>query len=1145
MAWLDLFPRQSERTRLQEQKETPLQLETLEKRNLLSVEPMIIDINQYSRSSSPRELVDVDGILYFSANDGSIGYELWKSDGTALGTQLVKDINTNPNGSRSSGPSSLINIDGTLYFSADDGTNGRSLWKSDGTSSGTERAQLLAKDGTELIGKEFTEVNETLYFRADTIGFGEELWKVDKTLTGAELVKDILEGFSDSRPRDLLNHNGTLFFSAQDNPTGRELWRTDGTSAGTEQITESFATHDGFRPFSLTNVNGTLFFSGGNKIHTTDPEGWVGELWMTDGTMEGTQIVKDIYSGSESSNPTSLTNVNGTLYFAANDGIHGVELWKSDGTSEGTQLVEDIVEGITGSFPSLITNLNGNLFFQTYIDAYGEELWRSDGTSEGATIVRDIRPGREFSSPSNFLSVQGTLFFSANDGCHGIELWSTDGTSEGTELVKDIRARTLNSIPRYLTNVNGTLFFSATEGDLARELWRSDGTVEGTQLVKDLRPGYLDSSIKYLENLNGTLFFSAEAEQYDRALWRSDGTYEGTVLVKRLGGGAFNPRFLQNVNGTLFFALGTAGYESIGFELWKSDGTAEGTKVVKDIVPGPQGSAPAYLENVSGTLFFNANGAEGEELWRSDGTSLGTYLVKDIRPGTQSSKPKNLRNVNGTLFFSANDGSHGYELWMSDGTSLGTQLVKDIYPGSQSSNPRSLSNFRGKLYFQADIEKDGTPQHLWTSDGSSAGTFIYTGPETIVLNAVKIGGNYFTEYLNSANGLELAVWKLFEDAPSIISGSEAGEAATVRVFDEVGSELYHFLPYGDGFTGGVRVATGDINGDGVLDIVTAAGPGGGPHLQVFDSLSGQLITGGVNNFYAYHPLFNGGVNVAVGDVNGDGFDDIITGTDAGGGPHVKVFNGQTGAVITEFFAYNASFTGGVRVAAGDINGDLLAEIITSPGVGGGPHIKVFNGSFSTGVPLPGAATNFYAYDPNFTGGVFVAAGDVDGDGKDDIITSPGAGGGPHVKVFSSEDAALLQNFYAYDPGFLGGVKVAAADINLDNFADIITTPGASGGPHTRVFDGTNLADLANFYSGAAGNLDGLFIAAGIGLVPIEDPAPMSAPLSNSVSAESNESPEAITIESPTKKKSWYEDTEAFFQSAEEIDKVFQGLGIKT
>ncbi|MFN4262014.1 MAG: transporter, partial [Gemmataceae bacterium] len=154
-----------------------------------------------------------------------------------------------------------------------------------------------------------------------------------------------------------------------------------------------------------------------------------------------------------------------------------------------------------------------------------------------------------------------------------------------------------------------------------------------------------------------------------------------------------------------------------------------------------------------------------------------------------------------------------------------------------------------------------------------------------------------------------------------------------------------------------------------------------------------------------------------GDVNKDGFADIVTGAGAGGGPHVKAFSGTNLSLLHSFFAYNSAFTGGVYVAVGDLNGDNFADIITGPGVGGGPHVRAFSGVDASVI------RNFFAYPVGFNVGVRVGAMDRNGDGFADIITGPGPGGGPHVRIFDSVTLAVLDNFFAYDPNFLGGIFV--------------------------------------------------------------------------------------------------------------------------
>src|SRR5207302_1596883 len=176
---------------------------------------------------------------------------------------------------------------------------------------------------------------------------------------------------------------------------------------------------------------------------------------------------------------------------------------------------------------------------------------------------------------------------------------------------------------------------------------------------------------------------------------------------------------------------------------------------------------------------------------------------------------------------------------------------------------------------------------------------------------------------------------------------------------------------------------------------------------------------------------------------------------------VKVFSGVGGSVLRSFAAYSADFTGGVFVAAGDVNGDGKADVITGAGAGGGPHVRVWSGADGT------LLRQFYAYGVKFRGGVSVAAGDVNGDGKADVVTGAGPGGGPHVEVFSGATGAVLRSFFAYAPAFTGGVFVAAGDVNGDGHADVVTGAGAGGGPRVEVFDGVTGAVRSSFFAAGA------------------------------------------------------------------------------
>ncbi len=736
----------------------------------------------YAYSSYPGQFRNVNGTLFFTADDGVNGRELWKSDGTDAGTMMVKDINTDSYSS--SYPEQLTNVDGTLFFTANDGINGGQLWKSDGTEAGTVIVKTTPGFGQYVY--DLTAVGGTLFFNGyDDANPGRELWKSDGTDAGTVMVKDISPGaYYDSNPMNLTDVNGTLYFMANDNVNGRELWKSDGTESGTVLVKDIVpgAYYTYFRDF--TNVNGTLFFSANDGS-----SGY--ELWKSDGTDAGTMMVSDIGPGSYSSYPSDLTNVNGTLYFVTWDPLTGTDLWTSDGSESGTVFVKNVgYLPYSYQYQSVAyAAVNGNLFFAADAgDGRGMELWKSDGTDAGTVMVKDIEAITYSSYPQELRDVNGTLYFQADDGDHGTELWKTDGTAAGTSMVKDIDPGSDTSFPIYLTNVDGTLYFAASDGTSGVELWKSDGTQAGTVRVKDIAPGSSSSYPSNLVNVDGTLFFNVNGSD----LWKSDGTAAGTVLVKSnlfigdhavidgimyfatddgINGtelwksdgtdtgtvmvndiqpvGSSYPRGLVAVGETLYFSADDG---VNGRELWTSDGTDAGTVMVKDINPGPYSSAiyPYRLTNVNGTLYFAANdGVNGAELWMSDGTEAGTVMVKDINTDPYSSSyPEQLTNVNGTLFFTANDGANGYELWKSDGTDAGTVLVKDIGAGPYSSYSSALTSVGGTLYFLTNPNFNGTD--LWMSDGTETGTV-----------QIQSNSNYIDSYsLTASHG---ALFYVFND----------------------------------------------------------------------------------------------------------------------------------------------------------------------------------------------------------------------------------------------------------------------------------------------------------------------------------------------------------------------------------------------
>jgi ELWxxDGT repeat protein len=357
-----------------------------------------------------------------------------------------------------------------------------------------------------------TVVNNIMFFSADDGPNGRELWKSDGTEAGTVMVKDIRPGSGDSDPTSLEALNGILLFGANNGVNGWELWRSDGTDAGTYMVRDIQPGFGSSEADNLVEMNGYVYFSA-----ETSGLGSTGrELWRSDGTLAGTTLVKDIIPGSGSGNPGLACNVNGTLFFSAFNGFNGGALWKSDGTTAGTDTVKDVPFALN---PSIITSFNNQAYFEGKDPVLGPSLWKSDGTEAGTSMVIDITPGGS-GGPKYMLAIGNILYITCSDGTTGDELWRSDGTAAGTTLVKDIHPGNLSSTPTEMANINGILYFQANHPAYGQELWRSDGTEQGTELVLDLYPDVSSSIPRNINIVNGVIYFTPSTEESGWELFR-------------------------------------------------------------------------------------------------------------------------------------------------------------------------------------------------------------------------------------------------------------------------------------------------------------------------------------------------------------------------------------------------------------------------------------------------------------------------------------------------------------------------------------------------------------------------------------------------------------------------------------------------
>jgi autotransporter-associated beta strand protein len=488
------------------------------------------------------------------------------------------------------------------------------------------------------------------------------------------------------------------------------------------------------------------------------------------------------------------------------------------------------------------------------------------------------------------------------------------------------------------------------------------------------------------------------------------------------------------------------GFTSVGFDVGSVSTYTGTTTVTANGFAGFNGSGPPGV--VVGTGATPPNGS-------SIGVINGSGTIGPLTIGPRSS-------------LAPGDQGHGAlttgDFALAPPTTAGSGIVAFFFfAGGESTG----LNVHGTVHLGGDLSTQvvfplpptsGTRWRLITNDGSdSVQSTFFNLPEGTVVNDANGLDLRITYHGGDGNDVELFAQPM---QPAFAVGAGDGGFPLVNVYNANGGLIRSFLAYDSSFHGGVHVSTADMNRDGVNDIITAPGRGGGPVVRIWNGVTGAMI----REFNAYDPSFRGGVNVAAADLDADTLPDIITGAGPGGGPHVKAFRGSDGSTLYSFMAFDLSFTGGVSVAGingdpGGINVGTLGILITGAGAGGAPEVR----AFSNDVPPVGAPpimiANFLANEPHFTGGVNVAATGTyslqnGGLAVQRIVTAPASAGGPNVSLFDF-NGQPHDGFIAYSPNFQGGVTVAALPFGLNNYS-VVTGPGPGGGSNAEVWSRTNM-----------------------------------------------------------------------------------------
>jgi len=574
-------------------------------------------IKEYTHPTAPKipcGFSEFEGLTYFTAAVEETGKELWRTDGTPSGTRILKDVEPGEVGSfLEMGPV----VNGVLTFTASDFNHGRRLWRTDGTADGTVPvADPCPGTGGDIEELE-TVFGDKVLFRARDCENGYEPWVSDATEAGTYMLANLGEGSRNSSwspsPIAIDNH---LIMAVSANPEGG-LWITDLSREGTRKLVNA---GPGDYIQLIGRAGGEVLFSG---YRVSD---FGREPWITDGTEGRTRLLMDITSTTASSSPQEFASVGRSLFFVADDGVHGFHLRRSDGF-QGSSFVSD---GWDLYLPTDFVEVNGDAWFRGQKETLGSRLWKSDGTEEG-TIPLDHLCEGGCDRVSRLFPWGDRVAFSGGPDWRP-NLYVSDGTAEGTVVLEENLGLTcyLAEHPCIVEMDDGFVFSGTVDNlDDDTELWFSDGTPDGTRLVKDLRENY-SSLPRSFTRVGDLAFFIAAGTEGGTEVWRTDGTAEATFMVKDIYTGTSWHRPTElTAHGSLLYFVAYDG-QAQGYQLWVSDGTEDGTmKVVEEPLD------PRQLISHSDGLYFLTRPDRHEQiLWRTDGSPEGTVAVISFRDAT-------------------------------------------------------------------------------------------------------------------------------------------------------------------------------------------------------------------------------------------------------------------------------------------------------------------------------------------------------------------------------------------------------------------------------------------------------------------------------------------------------------------------------
>ena len=1006
----------------------------------------VADIDPGASSSSPTGFASLGGSAYFAAFDGDAENLYRVNADLSSVTSIVANVSLQ---------TGLVASGSSLYFVDSSATGSPGLYRTIGAPGPEISVQLPSAVSGSAIGNLSDFQGKLLATVTSPDGSSTVLTLTDGTAAGTTTLGSIVPGqgisLGDPSPRlPVAVASGRAFFSAFDASRGVELWATNGTQAGTGPVVDIDPGPSGSSPGDLTAVGNRVFFSGHDGSHfdslfVTNGTSSGSRLVADFGSTASLGAVdSSIIEGA----PDSVT-IGHTTYFAAGDGDHGSELWKTDGTTTGTGLAADVIPGPTGSNPSNFVAFGGKAYFLAQDPATGRHgLDRLDVASGALTVIVSAALADVSSAPVVFGNRLAFLEtdFDSDGNATATALRTTDGTMNGTTTVASFDPDLGQQASGPLVATSTYLYFQETDPDAGTELWRSDGTPTGTEITLDIAPGADSSSPRDVTAAGNVAYFVASDGQPGSELWKSDGTASGTVLVANVSPlpDVINLDDLTVAGGSLYF-INDDGTD--GPRLWKTDLATGATGVVAPLGTSPASLGPSDLTVVGARLLFRFDDvASSPVLYTTDGTASGTVIV-NTAPVALSP----IVNFGGSASFAAGDGVNT-EFFTSDGTAAGTRVFSQV-PQAMGQNPFLPigRDALGSLIVLGDDSTRGYEPFLVKDDSVSTVSYqpeatysVSDGPRSLVSGdfygdgrtdiAVLEGSSGIVDILRNRGdgsfsppvvaftspGLVSLVAADFDgDGKTDLAGIDGG--SSVLVFHNLGSGSFSAPTTIFSATSVSDIASGDMNDDSVPDLVVTSDS---------DSSVSVLLGDGKGGFSApaTSPVDGPAERLTLGDFDGNTTLDVVVSFLVAGSYEYDLFSGDgKGHIATPRTLPELGAT--PELAGGDITGGASSDLVL---VGANGLILVQSaGTVALSDSLFGPA--------GITTRPLVA--DLNHDGLDDVVVSnPGS---PAVAVFLSQgDSTFLPGLNV--PTSLSPSLILAAQLDGDGRNDLVTADAAGG-----------------------------------------------------------------------------------------------------